>query len=39
MQKTEPGGALSGLSWSSDAEWALLTHKTCVYMKVPSIGL
>lgn len=39
MQKTAPGGTLSGLSWSSDAEWALLIHETCVYVKVPSRGL
>lgn len=43
LQTTAPGSAvrhaLSGLSWSSDAEWALLTHETCVYVKVPSTEL
>lgn len=39
-QQTVPSSAarhtLSGLSWISEAEWALLTHETCVCMKVPS---
>lgn len=43
IQKTAPGNAvrqtLSGLSWSSEAEWALLTHETCLYVKVPPTGL